>query len=348
MKKKKIMIFPYDSSLIHMIFWGLNMKEYELAEVVSLKSWGYCGIDAGERLGLHTGLMVSDNFYSKLETVDAVFMADTKISLNDDLVNHYKEYANKVGKEFLDFRIKAVCKKEDAWNKKLFPDKLPELYDIKVPLVIVVGTGENVGKFDAQMYVRNAFLNKGYKVSQIGSKPYCELWGFHSFPDFMRTNFISNADKIVMFNHYVNHIVAEEQSDAVVIGVPGGVAPISDKRLDDFGIMNYMVANAVKPDYVVLNMGCVDYNIQYRETLSKVLLYRLNYNVDSVFLANTYINWEATDTLDQLVYLTLPVSKINAMAKDIDAYSIYDKENVEMFKNQILETLTGYGTVEAI
>lgn len=62
--------------------------------------------------------------------------------------------------------------------------------------------------------------------------------------------------KKLRFNHYVNYIANSEDADIVIVGVPGGVVPISNK-LFDFGIMNYMVANAVKPDYVILNTGFV-------------------------------------------------------------------------------------------
>ena len=47
MKKKKAMLFPYDTSLLHMVIHRDTINEYEIVKVVSLKSWGYCGADAG-------------------------------------------------------------------------------------------------------------------------------------------------------------------------------------------------------------------------------------------------------------------------------------------------------------
>ena len=83
---------------------------------------------------------------------------------------------------------------------------------------MIVGTGANTGKFDIQLRVREMFLSGGYKVSQIGSKSYCELWGFHSFPDFMNKT-LNAAEKIVRFNHYVNYIANSEDADIVIVGV---------------------------------------------------------------------------------------------------------------------------------
>ena len=55
MKKKKAMLFPYDTSLLHMVIHRDTINEYEIVKVVSLKSWGYCGADAGAKLGVSTG-----------------------------------------------------------------------------------------------------------------------------------------------------------------------------------------------------------------------------------------------------------------------------------------------------
>lgn len=35
------------------------------------------------------------------------------------------------------------------------------------------------------------------------------------------------------FNHYVNYIANSEDADIVIVGVPGGVVPISNKLFDD-------------------------------------------------------------------------------------------------------------------
>lgn len=324
-----------------------TIKEYEIVSVVSLKAWGYCGADAGAKLGIGTGIIVSDDFHKALMEVETVIVADTNISLEYNLVNMYMEKVKSAGKEFLDIRQKVKENQKTASHENFFSNGIPQIRDINKPLVMVVGTGTNTGKFDVQLRVREIFLHGGYKVSQIGSKSYCELWGFHSFPDFMRGT-LSGEEKIVRFNQYVNYIANTEDSDVVIIGVPGGVVPISNKMLDDFGVMNYMVANAVKPDYVILNIGFVDYNQQYIETMVKALEHRLDYDVNSVFLSNFYINWEATDSLDRLVYMTLPTTVVDGEAEKCRCYSLYNKEHIEVFKRNLISTLIGYGDFDAI
>lgn len=345
MKRKKALIFPYDISCVHMIINRSMILEYEISYVVSLKSWGYCGKDAGAHLKIHTGVNVSDDFEAALNEVDAVIIADTIISLDNSLMQTYTEKAINAGKKVLDSR--SVVEKPVVFKNNLANGEVPQINDIDKPLVIIAGTGSNTGKFDTQLYVRKIFLDEGYKVSQIGSKPNCNLWGFHGFPPFM-VGKCSGPEKILMFNQYVNYIANAEDPDVIIIGVPGGIVPISSKVYDDFGLMNYMVSNAVKPDYVILNTGFVDYNKSYIETMTEAMRHRFDYEVDSVFLSNFCVNWEATDVLDRLVYMTLPLDVVNQEAKECGCYSLYCEEDVDRFKNSMLSTLEGYSSIDVM
>lgn len=345
MEKKKALLFPYDISLLHMAVNRKNIKEYDITNIASIKSWGYCGKDAGANLNINTGIKVSDDFNRELAEVETVIFADTNIPLEYDLICRYSEQIRGADKEILDIRRKT--KKITTPNDSLDYDEIPQIRDVNKPVVLIVGTGVNTGKFDTQFYAREAFLNAGYKVSQIGSKSYCELWGFHSFPDFM-TGTLNGAEKIIKFNQYVNYIVNSEDPDVVIIGVPGGIVPISSKMFDDFGLMNYMVSNAIKPDYVILNTGFVDYNKQYIETMVNALKHKFDYDVDSVFLSNFLINWEATDSLDKLVYVTLPVNVIDKESKECGCYSLHNRESIKKFKKNMISTLLGYSDFDAI
>ena len=345
MRRKKALIFPYDISCVHMIINRNMILEYEISHVVSLKSWGYCDKDAGAHLKVHTGVNVSDDFETALAKVDTVIITDTIIPLDNSLMQMYRERAIHAGKEVLDSR--SFAEKPFAYKNSLADGGIPQINDIDKPLVVVVGTGTNTGKFDTQLYVRKIFLDEGYKVSQIGSKPNCNLWGFHGFPQFMIGK-NSGAEKILMFNQYVNYIASAEDPDIIIIGVPGGIVPISNKVYDDFGLMNYMVSNAVKPDYVILNTGFVDYNKSYIETMTEAVKNRFDYEVDSVFLSNFCINWEVTDVLDRLVYMTLPLDVVNQDANECGCYSLYCEEDVDCFKKNMLSTLEGYSSIDVM
>lgn len=55
----------------------------------------------------------------------------------------------------------------NTWKKWNYDS---EIIGIDIPVVAVMGIGQNVQKFDLQLYLRSRFIDKGYKVSQIGTK----------------------------------------------------------------------------------------------------------------------------------------------------------------------------------
>ena len=167
MKKKKAMLFPYDTSLLHMVIHRDTINEYEIVKVVSLKSWGYCGADAGAKLGVSTGVMVTDDFQKALAEVEIVIVADTNIPLEHNQINMYTEIKKSARKQFLDIRYESQENDKMTFNEDLYSDGIPKIRDIDKPLVMIVGTGANTGKFDIQLRVREMFLSGGYKVSQI-------------------------------------------------------------------------------------------------------------------------------------------------------------------------------------
>ena len=120
MKKKKAMLFPYDTSLLHMVIHRDTINEYEIVKVVSLKSWGYCGADAGAKLGVSTGVMVTDDFQKALAEVEIVIVADTNIPLEHNQINMYTEIIKSAGKQFLDIRYESKENDKMTFNEDLY------------------------------------------------------------------------------------------------------------------------------------------------------------------------------------------------------------------------------------
>ena len=98
-------------------------------------------------------------------------------------------------------------------------------------MVFVASVIENTNKFDVQLGLRKFLQEEGYKVSQIGTKEYCELFGFHAIPEFMYANQLSEADKIVWFNRICKSIELQEKPDIFIIGVPGATMVFNETIL---------------------------------------------------------------------------------------------------------------------
>ncbi len=68
----------------------------------------------------------------------------------------------------------------------------------------------------------------------------------------------------------------------------------------------------------------------------------------TVYFYQISISTGATDSLDRLVYMTLPVNVVDEEARICGCYSLYNKESVEACKENLFSTLIGYGDFDAI
>lgn len=336
----KCLIYPYDISLLHMALH--NFDDFSVKEIASPSGWGFVGEDAGYKIGIQTGFMVKDKYDVCWNQIDKLLLMPSILQLSGSEIQAVVNLAEKFDVEVVDLR---VPKKHELKSKTNILER--ELKKIEIPIVLVIGTGNRTNKFDVQLIIRESFQQNGYNVSQVGTKDYCEYLGFHSFPEFMYSE-KSVTERIIMFNHYIYELSKKEKADVIVIGVPGGLAPYSEKYLNDFGYLNFMVSNAIKPDYVALTTSCVDYNEEYINSLTTSLQYKYEYDVDAVFIGNSYINWEATESLDKLMHVTLSADYVKREAEKCNAYSVYQKDHVECFTKHLLDTLSGYSDYSAL
>ena len=331
----RTLIYPYDISLLHMITH--KFPNFEIVEAVSPNGWGYVGKDAGSKIGVETGVLVKHEQEIDFNRIEKMFLMPSIIPLEDKHFQAMIDKAHSLNIDIVDMRCNGndVCLKR---NEELYGT---EIKKIDKPVILVIGTGDRTNKFDIQLIIRECFNKTGYTVSQIGTKGYCEYLGFHSFPNFMYSN-LPVTDRIIGFNHYIYEISKSESADAIIIGVPGGLMPYSEKYNNDFGYLNFMVSNAITPDYVILATTYVDYNKDYISAIIESLRYKYEYDVDAVFIGNSSINWDVTETLDTLTHVTLDKDYIDEEVKKCDAYSVYELDSIKRFGEQLISTLVGY------
>lgn len=60
------------------------------------------------------------------------------------------------------------------------------------------------------------------------------------------------------------------------------------------------------------------------------------------FIGNSSINWDVTESLDTLTYVTLDKNFIDEEVRKCNAYSVYDSDSIKQFSEQLINTLVGY------
>jgi peptide maturation system protein (TIGR04066 family) len=261
--------------------------------------------------GAPTGLLASVSFPHALEECDAVIAAQYDFqrnerylaSVTDNLIKAMEMGRSVYCTMLLDTPVLerlgqcALANSVDFTYARDLAAKGASSYSsikqTETPIVMVMGLYSDCMKFEIQLSLRDNFLKKGLRVSQVGSRHYCELFGFHSFPDFMLGTRFSEQEKILAFNSYIRELEGVEDPDLILIGVPDGIMQYSDKLHGNYGITAYEVCCAVTPDYTVLALPCGEINGDYVETLANILKYRNSSPLDGVCMSNANYSQES-------------------------------------------------------
>ncbi len=357
-KKKRAILYPYDFKSFPLVKSLELITDYEIVRAVSPNGWGLTERDAGDMAGISTGHVVCGDFSGSMEDCDTVIFTESYIALNynkvlkpkifeavdkgkhilcvlsleENQVEEIRDYCGKKGVEFTYFPGLG----QDFLTGDIGPN-VSEGYFIKepkVPVVLVFGNGERANKFEIQLTLRKFLLENGYKVGQIGSKHYCELFGFHSFPRFMFDKRIDNVEKIQRFNRLIMELEKREDPDIIVIGVPGGIMPYTDKYHNYFGLVNYMVSQAVTPDFAIFSTLFEDYFPEYFKQIKLSIKYKFGYEVKAFNLSNTKISWDATAAKDAMQYITLARPAID--------------HNVEKYRREGLPVFNSINVIDSL
>ncbi len=295
--RRKAILYPCDREALSVIR-NLDMCIYDIKYIATLKGFEL-NFDEKESAD------VREYNSNMLRDVDCMVIMETEASISFEHIIYPKilEAAKQgkdivIAKELEDKDIqkcRQLCETNSVQLKILMgeTDLSKFLYlkeeTVDTPVIFVAGVSINTEKFDVQMTVRRKFIKAGYKVSQIGSKKNCELMGFHSFPQFMKEN-TGDVEKIVLLKKYIKYVEVNENPEIIIIGIPGGIMPLNRKHHFDFGLTAFMVANAVRPDYVIMNLFYrPDYKKTQLEELSKACNGRLNFEIDSYHISNVFI-----------------------------------------------------------
>lgn len=367
--KRNLLVYPFDNNFQAVLRHSGLLCEYNISGLVSPNGWGLLEKDAGEAgKADEIGIKVSGNFIKELEECDTVLFVDSQLKLDINKLVYPKmleaikrrkniicaldmdsqtreELAGMastsgVGCEFL---IGTVIWQSPVKN---------EIYNINTPVVFVVGIAERTNKFELQLALREHFLDEGYRVSQIGTKRYCELLGFHSMPEFMYDPGFPESDRITLFNHYVKSMEKTEKPDVIIIGLSGGTMKFNNQFTNHFGISAYEISQAVTPDAAVCSVLYEEYKPLFFESVIKSLRYKLGFEVDCFNISNYRFDWIRTDRNNEMCFTLLNSDEVTQKIKEWSGleppvYNILNNNHADEMCKLMLNKLSSYAEVQA-
>lgn len=335
------LVYPYNRQFTPFLRYNGISEKFNEIRLVSPAGWGIADNDASRADGgCCLGIKVSSDFQSQLDNCDTVIFCDYSMTLDFRKIIYPKilESIHK-NKDIvcllpldpdLEKELRILCNYEHVKfnyynnNAKSFiaansSEENLTIKAINTPMILVMGVGERTGKFDIQLALRDYYSKRGYKVSQIGTRNYCEWLGFHSFPCFMSDKTMSEMEKVVYLNNYIKSIERKESPDVFIIGVPGGIMPVNDIFVQDFGILAYQYSCAVKPDVCILSLYYDRYEAGVVSELNNLTNYRFGFEIDCLNVANAKMDLKSSIQNMILNYLTISNENTEEIKKGINS-----------------------------
>lgn len=367
MNKQSAIIYPFCSEVASLIRHRNLIKNYIIAAVVAPRGYLAAGNDCSlADEGVSIDVKISNDFEDALQVCDTVILAEYifddvgfKKSVLDNIEKAIKNGKNIVSILKLDLedekRLEKIAKDNgvgfDTYSAKV--EKVShynEIMETNAPVIAIAGMHESCSKFELQLALREKLLAHGVKVSQIGSKNYCELLGFHSFPQFMFDKGLAEEQKILRLNAYIKDIENKEVPDVILIGIPGGILPINKRLNEYFGITAYEVGCATNIDFTVFALSYMNHVDMDAEGLSQMIRLKLGCEPGCFAMSNSRIN--AADAMSEYMPLSFDILKYN---KIDDVLREYEQGNTpvingvsEQGKNEISKLVLEYLGVDSI
>lgn len=176
-------------------------------------------------------------------------------------------------------------------------DYSPNILRIQTPVVFVLGMFEHTGKLDTLLYLHKGIQQTGYKVKSILTRRNeSENSNCLSFPDFMYDRQYSDTEKILLFNHFVRKLELETKPDIILIGLPGEIMPLDEKHTGNFGVIPFLISNAVHCDYAVLKLFHNYYDSTFTEKINEIVKNKFEIEINSFAVDNNILDATSIST----------------------------------------------------
>lgn len=340
-----VLLYPFDRNSIPILEFREKIDNLNIKSIVSPSGWG---LEGEKYVFDNQSYTVECDFENELEKCDAVLIVNSNMNIypNDLVLNKIKYIQGKCKQIY----YARDNEKERDWLKKNSPnviflsqlnnkDKSNEFFGINTPIICVCGMGEDTDKFFIQLGIRNFLKNKGYKVSQIGSRNDCQLFNFYGFPKYMLEPH-NEKDKIIYFNQFLKKIEVDENPDIFVLGIPGGIMALSDKWHNDFGCLMYEISQAVSIDYLILSMYYENYDLSFYEKISEHISNRFGLKVDTFNMTNRRIDYLEKPDSSILSFFSVEKELVKKTVHNYNVDSIVclqKKEDFEFVNKIILD-----------
>ncbi len=271
-----------------------DLLAFEIVGVADPIGKGMVGKDAGKVIGEpQANLRISPNIRRAIADADTLilgYMDQLSRIRKRDLLREYVQLALDAGCHVFSFQALDPTVYGDLYelvDKKglrlAYPHVPREefahaiqhfnvLPPVDVPVLSVMGTSSQQGKFTLQLALRRRLIQKGYKVGQIGTEHHSRLFGMDAaFP-------MGYASPLKLpFQHYIPYldykmreICQRTQPDIILTGSQSGTIPYHVQEHSTHCLSSLAFLLGIKPDACILVVNSIDVEEYIRDTIDGI------------------------------------------------------------------------------
>lgn len=144
-----------------------------------------------------------------------------------------------------------------------------------IPVISIMGVGENVCKLETQIYIDSIFSE--YKVLNITPKG-CSLdTSFEPLPRALFSKKYSFPEKILLFRRYLSKLIENDGFDLITVSIPGSMIPEDDLTVKHYNELALVLSQAISIDINIVNIySNFDTSYSVFQFLDNLCKYRYN------------------------------------------------------------------------
>jgi len=295
---EKILMYPYNRAYRTYVMNEVVDGNKKIESIVSPRGWGFEGetVKCSNRQ-----YIITSEFSEEMKKCSIVwFVEDDNLKLPDNtLLEKVKEAING-GKKIIYTRYKdgemylKVSKMLDETKSQIeiIDEKMDDIisfkdycYEIRVPVITIIGLEERTEKFDVEVALWNRFRQLGYDVEAISTRLDSNIIGIHPIPRFMFEVGMTETEKIIKYNHFIKKIEIAKKPEVIIVAIPGAIMPFDRVNHSNFGSMAFLISMAISSDSSILcsplyNKTTMDYT-----EIKEDIFNKFGFEIDYCYIA---------------------------------------------------------------
>ena len=278
---KKAALYPYNKEM-HSLVRYRDLLNFKIVGIGDPAGKGLVGKDAGEVIHEPCAqLRISPNIRQVMANADTLILGyiDQLARIRKrDLLREYVQMALKENRNVFCFQKLDPATYRDLYEMagtkglKLAYPHIPQeesaqfihsfntLPSVDVPVLSVMGTSSQQGKFTLQLALRRKLIQAGYRVGQLGTEHHARLFGMDAaFP----MGYASPLDLPLQYyapylDYKMREICQQKKPDIILTGSQSGTIPydVTEHRTHSISSLAFLLG--VKPDACILVVNSID------------------------------------------------------------------------------------------